>query len=52
MNEQELLKARLRLKQVQKQINEAVDENFGYSPNDVFFGMLLAERDKLLEKLK
>ncbi len=52
MTEQETLKARLKLKQIQKQIDEAVEENFGYSPDGEWFDRLLTERDQLLEKLK
>ncbi len=42
------LKTRLKLKKLDKMLNEEVKENFGYAPNTAFFIDLMAQESKWL----
>ena len=49
MSDLSYLKLRLKLKFLQKEIDEEVEWNFGYSPSNARFDQLVEERNKLLD---
>ena len=52
MNSQRILLLRLKLKKLNKILDNEEEENFGYSPNTKFFNDILTQTIELKQELK